>query len=39
MDALAAIPESYDRDRRPPEYGHVDKSINNVSSRSTTPSG
>jgi len=33
MDELTAIPESYDRDWRPPEYGHVNKSINNVFNR------
>lgn len=33
MDEVTAIPESYDRDWRPPEHGHVNKSINNVFNR------
>src|SRR5438270_3246800 len=33
MDELNAIEESYDRDWRPPEYGYVNKSINNVFNR------
>lgn len=33
MDALTALPESYDRDWQPPEHPYLNKSINNVFNR------
>lgn len=33
MDELTALPESFDRDWRPPDHSYVNKSINNVFNR------